>query len=416
ELWKEYRIFKYALILHLGYFIASLILILTVFREQNDFLIFYNAGGIFLHDIDNLYSQEHYIWDFRYFPLSAAMFIPFYLLGYDLGVILYQLINLILNFLICVLLYKICRIIKGENHEQDDKRVILFLGLYLMAVPHMLNYALGQINQFITFFMLLSLFIFLTRKGVIWEFIGGFILGISIIIKPTTLFLIPFLLVIHLNFKPRTLKIDFKTSFSRIFGVISPVLFNFIWFFLYPKMFQGFITTNFTGSNPLTINFSFSLTKLILNYCYLFNIPFNQLYVLIALIGLFAGSGFFFYLIMRQDQNKILYGYTLGILIMLITYYDSWNHHLLNLLPLMILIMFNLPRNSELTVPYFKRSFFYFSFFDIGYMGVWFLLYPYFPFNFMATIFLTISFIGVCKYAYKNRGHTQEEEKIRNED
>ncbi len=399
DLWNNYRIFKYAVIVHLIYFSLALILILTVFREQNDFLIFYNAGGIFIKDINDLYNQEHYIWDFRYLPFSAAFFVPFYLLGYDLGVIIYQFINLFLNILISILLYKICIYVKGEGHENDDKRVILFISIYLMALPQVLNYVLGQINLYITFFVLLSVYIFIKYNGIIWDFIGSLLLGLSIIIKPTALFLIPFLLIIHFDIKARKIKFNFFKSIDRILGVATPILANFILFYLYPKMFKGFMETNFTGSNPLTINFSFSLTKLILNFCYLFNIPFNQIYVLFTLLLIFGIIGFFFYAIGRDDKFSIIYGYTFGFTIMLIVYYDSWDHHLLNLIPLLIIIIFNLPRRSNLILPYFKRSIFFFCFFDLAYMGLWFLIFPYFPFNFMATIFLITSFIGLCKYS-----------------
>jgi hypothetical protein len=101
DLWTNYLIFKYAVIIHLGYFFVSLILVLTVLREQNDFLIYFNAGGVFFNDISDLYNQEHYIWDYRYLPLSAMFFVPFYLLGFDLGFILFHILNLILNILIC---------------------------------------------------------------------------------------------------------------------------------------------------------------------------------------------------------------------------------------------------------------------------------------------------------------------------
>ncbi|MHA1148999.1 MAG: glycosyltransferase family 87 protein [Promethearchaeota archaeon] len=398
ELWNDYKIFRYALILHLGYFIVSLVLILTIFREQNDFLIFYNAGGIFLKDVNDLYNQEHYIWDYRYLPLSAVIFIPFYIVGYDLGVILYQFLTLFLNILSSILIYKICIIVKGEGHEEGDKRVVLFSSLYLMGIPHCLNYILGQINVYITFYILLSLYIFLTKEGIIWEFIGSVFIGISIIIKPTALFLIPFILVIQIKPKEKKIDLDLFKSLVRVIGVLSPVMLNGILFFLYPKMFKGFIETNFTGSNPLTINFSFSLTKLILNFCYLCNIPFNQIYILLTMVIIVGGIGFLFFMVMENDKYKIIYGYTFGFIIMLLVYYDSWDHHLLNLTPLLIIIIFNLPRKSELINNYFKRPFFFFNFFDLAYMGLWFLTVPYFPFNFMATIFLILSFIGLCKY------------------
>jgi hypothetical protein len=266
-----------------------------------------------------------------------------------------------------------------------------------MGVPHILNYVYGQINLFVTFFILTSLFIFLFYKKNSWQFVGSVILGISIIIKPTSLLLIPFLLMIQFDLKKRKLKIDFLKSIIRVVGVLLPVLSNFVLFVAFPKLWRDFLSTNFTGSNPVALNYSFSLTKLITNFCFLFNIPFNQLTILVASVGIIGGIGFFIFVLRRRDQNSILYGYSIGILIMLLTYYDSWNHHLLNLTPLMIIVIFNLPRHSNL-LNYVKPSLFFFNFFDLIFVGIWFFTYPLFPFNFVGTFFLFLTFYSISKY------------------
>jgi hypothetical protein len=195
----------------------------------------------------------------------------------------------------------------------------------------------------------------------------------------------------------RKLKIDFIKSIVRLVGVLLPVLANFVLFFAIPNLWGGFLSTNFTGSNPIALNFSFSLTKLITNFCFLFNIPFNQLSILVASVGIIGGLGFFILVLRRRKQNSILYGYSIGMLIMLLTYYDSWNHHLLNLIPLMMMIIFNLPRHSNL-LNYIKPSLFFFNFFDLIFVGIWYFTYPIFPFNFVGTFFLFLTFYGISKY------------------
>ena len=248
ELWKNYKLFQYAVIIHLIYFIISLVCVLTILRDQNDFLIYFTAGGVFYNDINDLYNQEQYLWDFRYLPLSAMFFIPFYLLGFELGFIVFHFLNLIVNILICDILYKIITLVKGEDHEKDDRRVILFICLYLMAVPHIFNYILGQINSFVAYFVLISLYIFIKYEKLKCQFFGSFILGISIIIKPAALFMIPFLLVINRDIKQRKkIRIDLLKSAIRLMGVIFPISLNLILFILYPKLWDGFVATNFTA-------------------------------------------------------------------------------------------------------------------------------------------------------------------------
>ncbi len=404
--WEE-KIFRIAVLLHLFYYFLSIILFFTVLSEKNDFLIFYESGKIFLNDINNLYNQAYYLWDFRYFPLSALFFVPFSLIDFRLAFVLFNTLNLFLNFLIIMLLYKIIKIVRGKDHERNDKRIILYISIYLMGVPHVLNYIYGQINLFITLFILISLLIFLTYKSNVWQFIGSFILGISIIIKPTSIFLIPFLLILHFDLEKRKLKIDFLKSFIRIFGVILPVLANFILFAAFPKLWEDFLATNFTGSNPIALNFSYSLTKLITNFCFLYNIPFNQLTILLVSVGIVGGTGFIIFVLIRRKQNSILYGYTFGILIMLLTYFDSWDHHLLNLTPLLIIIIFNLPRQTEL-LNYIKPSLFFFNFFDILFVGIWYLTYPLFPYNFVGTFFLILTLLGVIKYCLVKKSNNVE--------
>ncbi|MFX0082349.1 MAG: glycosyltransferase 87 family protein [Candidatus Hodarchaeota archaeon] len=408
ELW-EYRIFRYALILHSFYFLLSIVLFFLLYKEKNDFVIFYNVGDIFLNDIENLYNQTNYLWDFRYFPLSALFFIPFSIISFELAFVIFNIVNMILNILICLILYKTILLVRNNDHEKDDKRVILYVCIYLIGLPHILNYIYGQINLYITLFILVSLYIFLKYENFKWQLVGSLILGIGIIIKPTAFFLIPFLIILKFDLVNKKLNFDFYTTMTRLIGVSLPVLLNFILFFAYPPLWNGFLDTNFTGSNPVALNFSFSITKLITNFCYFYNIPFNQIYILIGVVSILGGLGFIIFIIRRFEGDSIIYGFAFGITIMLLAYYDSWDHHLLNLTPILIIIIFNLPRYSEITSS-IKPSLFFFSFFDLAFVGIWYLIYPLFPFNFEATFFLLVSLYAVSKYSMKSKGKNLKED------
>jgi len=399
ELW-EYNIFRYTIIIHGLYFIISVILTLSVFRERNDFLVYYEVGKVFTTDITNLYSAD-YLWPFRYFPISAIFFVPFYLLGFELGLILFNLLNFILNLLISILLYKIIILIKGEGHEKEEKRVILYICLFLLSLPNLFNYILGQINLYITFLVLLSLFLFLKFESIKWEFVASVILGLSIIIKPVTIFMIPFLLII--NFNRNTKKIVFSPlrSINRLVGVLIPLLLNLFIFVPYPQLFDGFLTINFTGSEPIIQNHSFSLSKLIVNFCIFYKITYNPLLILMILLLFFGILGFASYMLRRKSENSIIFGYIFGILIMLLVYFDSWPHHLLILTPMLIILIFLSPRNSDIVKKYIKPSFIFLSFCDLAFMGIWFLLKDFFPYNFVTTIFLILTFYGVSKKLLK---------------
>ena len=401
ELWEQ-RLFRYAVIIHLFYFFLSIILFFLFYQEKNDFIIFYNVGDIFLNDIENLYNQEFYLWDFRYFPLSALFFIPFSFLSFELSFVIFNAFNVILNIFISILLYKIILLIRNEDHEENDKKLVYYICIYLMGLPHILNYIYGQINLYVTFFILLSLYIFLKYQELKWQLVGSLIIGLSIIIKPTALFLIPFLILISFDRERRRLNLDFIKSIVRILGALIPVLLNFILFFIYVNLWKGFLDTNFIGNNPVALNFSFSITKLITNFFYFYNIPYNQFTVLISVVGIIGGLGFIIFIFRRFENNYIVFGYAFGILIMLLTYFDSWDHHLLNLTPILIIIIFNLSKSSEITNS-IKFSLYFFNFFDLAFVGIWYLIYPLFPYNFEATFFLLLTFYAICKYCLLKR-------------
>ena len=407
ELWK-FKAFRYSVFLHSFYFIFSVIMTILVFRNNSDFYVYYKVGGIFVNNPTDLYNPAFYIdtWPFRYLPLSALMFVPYYLLGFDLGFIVFNLINLLLNILISILLYKIIILVRGTDHESHDKRVILYICLFLIGVPQLFNYILGQINLYVTLFILLSLFIFIKYSDIKWQLIASIILGISIIIKPTTVFMIPFIILLGYDYEKKKFKLEFTKSFVRLLGVILPLLLNLILFFIYPNLLNGFLTANFTGSETVLPNHSFSITKIISNMLLYLGVPSDELSVLpifLVVLLVIGGLSFIFYIFRRSNVNSMIVGYLFGILIMFLAYFDTWDHHILQIAPLLIISLFNLPRNSELTRKYIKPGFFFLNFFGLVFTGIFWLIRPFFPFNFASTLFLILIFIGVSKHCLKKQ-------------
>ena len=407
ELWKL-KIFRYSVLLHFFYFIFSSIITLLVLRSQSDFYVYYHVGEIFVNDPNNLYNPANYvdIWPFRYFPLSALMFVPYYLMGFDIGFIIFNLINLILNILISIILYKVILLVRGADHEREDNRIIFYICLYILGVPQIFNYILGQINLYVTLLILLSLFIFIKNSDIKWQFVASLILGISIIIKPTTLFMIPFIIIISYNYEKKKITINFSKSILRLVGIALPLSLNLIMFLAYPKLLNGFLATNFTGSETELLNHSFSITKIISNMFLYFGVPSDEMSatpIFLGVLLVIGVLGFIFYVFSKSHVNNLIFGYLFGILIMFLAYFDTWDHHILQITPLLILALFNLPRNSELTRKYIKPGFFFLNFFGLVFTGVFFLTKPFFPFNFASTIFLILIFIGISRYCLKKQ-------------
>ena len=73
ELWEN-KVFRAAIVIHSLYFLLSIILALNFFRYITDFRVYYMAGEVFLHDINDLYTFD-FTCPFRYLPISAAFFV-----------------------------------------------------------------------------------------------------------------------------------------------------------------------------------------------------------------------------------------------------------------------------------------------------------------------------------------------------
>jgi len=396
----KYRIFQYAVIIHLFYFIGSFILF--ALEAEVDFQVYYKVGEVFITNISDLYNNTNYNFPFRYFPLCAIFFIPYSFLPYEIAFIVFNFVNLFLNIFASVILYKIILLVRSETHEKDDKRIITYISLFLIGLPQGSNYVLGQINIYIVVLILISLFIILKHEETKWQLLGSVIIGISMIIKPITIFLIPFLIVINYDLRDKKLNFDVKKSLVRIIGVFIPLSLNLIPFLMFPALLTGFINTNFSGTDPVILNFSFSITKLITNFFVFYNIPYDQLIVFIVVVCVIGGLGFLIYFFRRVKQYYMIYGFLLGISIMLLVYFDSWDHHLLILTPLLIVALFNLPKDSEITKRFIIPGFFALNFLNLIFIGVWALTISFFPYNFISTVFLLLVLYGIGMYSLKD--------------
>ena len=398
--WK-YPFFKIAILVQIGYIFVSIILFLTIFYSQNDFIVFYNAGKRFLFDIDNLYLKENNVFFFRYFPLSAIFYIPFSLLDFNIGFFSFMIFNLMMNIGVCYFMYKIIELIKNKE-KIPEENVARYFALFLGASPQINNYILGQNNLIVIFLILWAVYLFIKRSTLAWDFFASILIGISIAIKPITLMAVPFLVVLNYSVKERKFNLNIKKSVIRLIGISLFLFPNIIFFVVNQKLWEGFLSNNFAGTNIIELRHSFSITKLIINMLVFFNLPVNQTLILLVLLSFFGSIALMIVLLSNHKKKTLIYGLTLGIIIMLLVYFDSWDHYLLIIIPLLIILIFDLPENSEIRNKFIKPGLIYYVFLDLFFMGIWYVIKPWFPYNFLATIFLCLNFYGISKYLLKN--------------
>lgn len=415
-------IFVVAFIINILYFMITLILcFFTVLSPKNDFEVFYNAGRIVIEDLPNLYNQDLYPFPWRYLPIAAYFFTPFSLLGLELGYLFFQIFSFLLNILIIYLIYKIIQIyserderlrqsLSLENFKdlfqnEKNKDFLFHLSLYLIYLPQVLNYFLGQVNNFITFLILLSLYLFL-KEGTLNNLLGGLMLGISLSLKPLGILIIPFIVVIFYDRSLKKIKFEFKTTLLRILGCIIPILISFIYFLLYPCFLEAYIEINLTGEyteeieGNVNINNSFSLTRIVLTFFDLLGLKLYAFLIFILITIIIFIPVYILFIIFNNQESKLLDTYCIGIVTMLIVYYDSWDHHLMTLLPFIIIFLL-IHQDSNISL--LRLSYYLLAFLGVIFTGLFFITYMIFPFNICSLILLLMIYVNLFLYLKNNR-------------
>ncbi len=385
--------------------------------NENDYLSFYYAGLNVIEDLPNLYNSSLSPFPFRYFPLSAYLFTPFSLMGLKLGYFVFQIFNFFLNFIIIYLIYNIILIwikiptnpyfnyklnnFKEIFNKAEYESILHQNAIFLITLPQFMNFFLGQINIIVSIFIFSSLYFFL-KENVKNELIGGFLLGFGILIRPTLIIILPFLIFLGYNRENKKFFFNFKKTTIRFLGPIILLLISAIYFLIHPQMLSDFITINLTGEYTYTteqgteINPSFSLTRIVLILLQLLRLDVNGfiIFVIITLIILIP-----IWSLHIQNTNKplnLINGYFAGILVLLIVYFDSWPHHLVVLTP--FLIFFILSNKTFKYYKFFKCLHYLIAIFMVVFWGLFYLTYTFFPFNAGGLILLILLYYCLLVY------------------
>ncbi|MBA7646455.1 hypothetical protein ES703_54219 [subsurface metagenome] len=267
-----------------------------------------------------------------------------------------------------------------------------------------MNYFLGQINFLILVFILASLFYFLKgRKR--YDFLGGLLLGFGILVKPTLILILPFIIALSYNRETRKFTFKFKQTIIRLSGSIILIVISGFFFLIYRIMLDDFIKVNLTGKHTYSIggdvevNPSFSLTRIVLISYELLDLNINNFLVLIVISLLIFLPIYFLFILSADQPNKIIIGYLIAVTTALIVYFDTWPHHLVVLAPFMILFML-LYKNFE-RFTFFKYIHNLLTILTVMLWSLFFLTYEIFPFNLGGLVLLILLYYNLfifCKH------------------
>jgi len=389
--------------------------------DNNDYLTFHNAGLIVITDISNLYNSSLYLFPFRYFPISAYIFTPFSILGLKLGYFIFQIFNFFLNIVIIYLIYAIIKTYKRSSKndinpyelknfkdilkKKENESILHQCAILLIMLPQFMNYFLGQINTLVSFFILSSLLYFL-KDGIKNDFLGGLLLGIGILIKPTLILILPFILFLNYNRENRKLTFQFKKSFIRLLGPLILMTISGFYFLVYPQMLEDFIEVNLAGKytynigGNLEINPSFSLTRIFLILFSLIELNINSFFVFIIITLIILFPIYILFITSENQHNNLIDGYFIGITVMLVVYFDSWPHHIIVLAPFLI-FFFLFHKDFEL-YKIFKSIYYLLAILMVIFWGLFFLTYQIFPFNIGGlSLIMLVYFLLIYFYKHK---------------
>ena len=388
--------------------------------DENDYLSFYYAGLNVIEDLPNLYNSSLSPFPFRYLPLSAYFFTPFSILGLKISYFVFQIFNFVLNILLIFLIYKIIQIYKSLCNDsifnyklnnfrdlfdkEENESVLHQSAIFLIMLPQFMNYFLGQINILVSVFILSSLFYFL-KGGLKNELIGGILLGLGISIRPTLIFVIPFIIALNYNKTTKEIHFQIKETFLRLVGPIFLLLISGLYFLIFPQMLTDFININLTGEftytteGALEINPSFSLTRIVLIFLSLVNLDVNG-FLIFLLISLLILTPIYLFFYKNSNQPiSLINGYLAGILVMLIVYFDTWPHHLVVLAP--FLIFFILIHKDFKFYRLLKYSYYLLAALAVVFWVIFYLTYEVFPFNIGGLILLMVVYFLITVYYKK---------------
>ncbi|MFX1391038.1 MAG: glycosyltransferase 87 family protein [Promethearchaeota archaeon] len=388
--------------------------------NENDYLSFYYAGRNVIIDLPNLYNSTLSPFPFRYLPLSAYFFTPFSLLGLELGYFVFQVFNFVLNILLLYLIFKIIQIYKNLNpnsnvpfilndfrdifNKSENESILHNSAIFLIALTQFMNYFLGQINIIVCVFILSSLFCFL-KDNMNYDILGGLLLGLAILIRPTLILLVPFILVISYNHARKKLELNLRKTFLRMLGSIVLLAISGFYFLVYPQMLSDFIAVNLTGEytyaidGGIEINPSFSLTRIILILIDFLQVEINGFLIFLMIALLFLVPIYILYIQNSYENTHIINGFLTGNLVLLIVYFDSWPHHLVVLTP--FLIFFILFNKQFKYFKMFKYLYYLIAFLMVIFWGIFYLTYTFLPLNIGGLAVVILLYFILILY-YKN--------------
>ncbi|MBN2149962.1 MAG: DUF2029 domain-containing protein [Candidatus Lokiarchaeota archaeon] len=330
---------KRKVIFNLVYLVGALVSVLVFTYPHaasvpmlNDYSEFYFGSRLlFSPDFSRLYeSSGNWFWFsatfhtpvFRSFPSALVFYVPLGMLpSLAVSYTVYVITSYILNILTVFMCVEIARMLKGAVDEKMRNHMLF---VYFVMPIHYSNFNQGQVGSVIAFLLVGSMFLYLKNH----EFVANLALGVALAIKPTSYFIVIFMLLFSGSL---------KKLITRGAVILMPICINAIIFLIVPVMLGGFINAafihDFNQGVPLP---SVTLTSLVTMLAGIFN-PMNGQLVIFTIISVPSTLVAMHVARRRNDGNKIAAAFVLGTLLYFTCQYDVWPSQTLYMYPFIII-------------------------------------------------------------------------------
>src|SRR5271157_349757 len=350
---KDYR--KYVFI-HIAIFIVSIVIVCFDYtynfsgvKVLNDFAeYYYSAKVVFQVGMTRIYDVTYMFTmykadSFRSLLAVLGYFYFFTILPLVPSYVLYSLLALCIDLCTMFITLRTIKVLEGLTGEKTMvvERSRKYVMLFFVVIFFIEIYMQGQVIVYVALFSILGLYFFLKRN----EIVGSLFLGISIVFKPVSIFVVLFLLLDR----------DLKKVLKRLIFVIIPLLPDLLIFTLNPLVRNNFISFNVAGFRSMysfypAISFSNLLIELT-------NLTSLQAMIIALAIALILGLAL--RRKMTNNPQKIFFAFIYGICLYFFVQADVWTSQLLALYPFLVMAF----PFIEIT---YKKNF----------MVVFFFLYP----------------------------------------
>ncbi len=204
---------RYSIILFVLILTVSLILSISPKQTRGDFDVYYASSQNYLAKAP-VYISHDGIEEFKYSPLFALVFSPLTMFNKLSALYIWNILNIFLLYLIFYLFYKL-----KQMSFSKPRDLLIIVCLFALSGQFIFsNIKLGQINIFLCYLMVLTMYLEINKK----YFWASVILAFSLMIK-----FFPLLFVLYFVLRRR-------------FKLVGFTILMIVFFLLLPSIYSGF--------------------------------------------------------------------------------------------------------------------------------------------------------------------------------